>query len=112
MSALNLPAPEARRFAGRVATSVKGRWRNLRCKRLHAEVGAKVRDLDARGIAIVSSNCNAGILYEFASLPKRTPTAGLYFSDRSFATFLVDLSHGRSQQWERLKVEDLRFNPA
>jgi uncharacterized protein (DUF1919 family) len=94
----------------RFKSSAHRRLGELRTSGLRARLRTQVRELDARGISIISNNCVAGILYEMAGLPKRSPTAGIYFSDLAYARFLDDLAKSRTEFWTELEPTDLVFN--
>ncbi|HEX5238853.1 MAG TPA: DUF1919 domain-containing protein [Sphingomicrobium sp.] len=69
----------------------------------------QIRELDERNVSIVSNNCVAGILYEWAGLRKQTPTAGIYFTGDSYRHFLDDLSKDRIDEWSKLESANLVF---
>jgi uncharacterized protein (DUF1919 family) len=99
-----------RPLARRVAQALNIRVKRARTAGIRRRLGQQVRELEEQGISIISNNCVAGIFYEMAALRKGTPTAGLWFSGRSFAEFLLDLASGQLERWQGLKPEGLTYN--
>ncbi|HKO70752.1 MAG TPA: DUF1919 domain-containing protein, partial [Bradyrhizobium sp.] len=84
--------------------------RKARTASLRRRLTRQVKQLDAMGIVIVSNNCVPGILYEWAELPKQSPTAGLYFSGNAYGRFLNDLASGRLNRWLEFDEASLVYN--
>lgn len=68
--------------------------------------------LDRRGFALLANNCVAGLLYELAELPKRTPTVGIFFRDDAFPAFLDDYARGNLTGWTPVNAADLVVDQA
>ena len=53
---------------------------------------------------IISNNCWGGVIYESYSLPKLSPTVGMYFSPKDYLKFVADNSAENSVRiFEKLK---------
>lgn len=94
----------------RLATSVRYHARLARTAGVRRRLGDQLRGLDREGYSLISNNCLAGILYEFAEMKKQTPTAGIFFWGRSFADFLLDLASGHPDRWQSLRPDELSYN--
>lgn len=95
--------------ASRISSSLRRRFGEFRTSSLRREIVMQVRELDRRNVSIISNNCLAGILYEWAGLAKQTPTAGIYFVGQAYAQFLDDLSAKRLDRWIDLTASSLVY---
>jgi uncharacterized protein (DUF1919 family) len=96
-------------LANRIIAALRRRVGELRTVTLRRRVASQVRELDSSGIAIVSNNCVAGILYKWAALRKQSPTAGLYFSGQAYSEFLDDLGSNRAERWREIDPSTLVY---
>jgi len=96
-------------LAGRIRSSLRWRLAKPLSLPLRRKLKIQLRQVDEQGISIVSNNCVAGILYELADLPKRSPTAGIYFAGAAYARFLEDLAQDRLESWARIDPSRLVF---
>jgi uncharacterized protein (DUF1919 family) len=96
-------------LAKRIVASLRRRGGSLRTLMLRRRVLRQVRELDSSGVSIISNNCVAGILYEWAALPKRSPTAGLYFTALAYSDFLDDLGSNRIDRWSEIDASNLAY---
>jgi uncharacterized protein (DUF1919 family) len=101
-----------RKLTSRIVPSLRRRLGEARTALLRARLSSQARALDSSGISIVSNNCVAGILYEWAGLAKQTPTAGIYFVGPAYTQFLDDLAAGHMQQWLDLEPSKLAYRDA
>ena len=99
-------------LANRVGSSLRRRFGEIRTSSIRRKLAAQMRELDRRNVSIISNNCVAGILYEWAGLPKQTPTAGIYFVGPAYAQFLVDLAANELDHWTRLTPSSLVYKEA
>jgi hypothetical protein len=97
-------------FRRRLATSLRYRARLARTAGVRRRLAVQLRGLDREGYALISNNCVAGILYEFAELQKQTPTAGIFFWGQCFADFLLDLASGHADRWQNVRSDELTYN--
>jgi uncharacterized protein (DUF1919 family) len=81
----------------------------LKISRIRTQIAAQVAELDRRNISILSNNCVAGILYEWAELPKQTPTAGVYFVGPAYGQFLCDLAADHLDSWTGFTPSSLEY---
>lgn len=96
----------------RLITSLRVRGGRLLTVPIRRRLGRQITALDRQGYALVANNCVAGLLYEMAGLPKRTPTAGLFFRDDAFATFLDALADDGLDAWPPVSADTLGVDPA
>lgn len=96
----------------RISTSLRRRTGELRIASIRKRIIAQIGELDRRQISVLSNNCVAGILYEWAGLPKQTPTAGIYFVGPAYAQFLADLAANELDRWTRLIPSSLVYKEA
>jgi uncharacterized protein (DUF1919 family) len=99
-------------LATRISASLRRRLGEARTALLRERLAQQVRALDAGGVSIVSNNCVAGILYEWAGLTKQTPTAGIYFTGPAYAQFLEDVADQQMQRWLELAPAALVYRDA
>ena len=99
-------------LGARIFPSLRRRIGELRTSPLRAEIARQIRVLDASGMSLLSNNCVAGILYEWAGLPKQTPTAGVYFAGPAYEQFLGDLATDCLDRWTSFTPSSLIYKQA
>ena len=93
--------------AARLRRAVELRYRRLRTLLIRRRLGRLVARLDTAGYVLVANNCVAGILYETAGLPKRTPTVGMFFRGDAYAAFLDGLADRNLSAWTPIRADEL-----
>lgn len=66
-----------------------------------------VVQLDRHNFVLVANNCVAGLLYEIASLPKKTPTVGMFFRGDAYPSFLDALADNDLSSWAPIHADEL-----
>ena len=101
-----------RGIASRIGPSLRRRLGEVRTSSLRRDIINQVRELDRMNVSIVSNNCVAGILCEWAGIPKQTPTAGVYFVGPAYARFLADISLRQLDHWTNVRQSSLIYKEA
>ena len=99
-------------FASRIVPSLQRRVGEVHTRSVRRKLVTQLRELDRRNVSIMSNNCVAGILYEWAGLAKQTPTAGVYFVGPAYAQFLQDLSQQQLDRWMDVGPSSLVYKEA
>ncbi|MEG3123110.1 DUF1919 domain-containing protein [Sphingomonas sp. GB1N7] len=94
-----------------IRTSLSVRANTVMTISVRRRLGNQMIALDQRGFALLANNCVAGLLYELAALPKRTPTVGIFFRDEAFPAFLDDYARGDLTAWTPVNAADLAVDP-
>lgn len=99
--------PSLLKIVIRLRTAFRVRLSRLTTIAIRQRLSRQMILLDQRGFSLIANNCVAGLLYEMASLPKRTPTIGLFFRNAAFPSFLKDLADGDLSAWTPINADAL-----
>lgn len=99
-------------FTARLFDAFLLRWKWFTTGPVRRRLKAKVLELDRRNYVFVSNNCIAGQLYEMADLQKRSPTAGLFFTNGAFGQFLEAIASGQVGNWSSVSHDMIPIDPA
>lgn len=82
---------------------------NIKIK-LNPYLGAfRKKKLNNLDFTIISNNCWGGVCYEYFHLPKKTPTAGLYFYPDDYIKFVSNLRHYLSIEIEMITSKESKY---